>query len=412
MIARRVARALACVLLVGASRIQAQQSYDDLSMAMLEQVSLRSFDVKKLYCGPVYALVFGPDDKTFYSSGVDPRLHVWDFFSAQDKERLVGHTTTVLCMLRMKNGNVLTAGQDGTIRLWDVGKKQSTEFAENERIEQVVSFQTTAAAITGSGVNEGLSRSELKAAKSREMITKGKGGARSNAMSESVSNKKEVFRPAIYAMAVSQDEKYLVSGDSRGIITAWQLNHRTPTRVLFGHMKRVNCLAFRPKTHQFASGGDDHKIVLWNWESGQPERSRLLRKKGGGHAGPVTALAYNPNGTRLASGGEDGKVIVWHFRAKDTFPVLLEGHSGSITQLAFTKNGKYLISASKDNTIRIWEVETLRSVQIYAPRAYPVTSFAVSPSENFILTSGFTDVASIRVWQLRAVIEKYEKESG
>lgn len=391
------------------------QETDDMEF-FYDWESLRAFDIKKKYSGPVLALAFADKDAKFFSSGADSRLHCWEFYKGEEFAKIVppvekepsASLFATTSILYLKNGMVLTAGRDGLIHVWNPTKKEhSGTFAENERVEQVVSFQSTAAAITGSMNNQGLTRAELKDIKSKQMIDKGKGGIGSNAFSESVSNKIRNRRPYINTLALSYDEAYVVSGDSRGLLSVWSSQKRTVVKNIFGHIKGVNAVAFRPKSYDFVSGGADGKLIFWSWRDGDRHKSKSFPKQAG--QGNVTALAYNPNGDVLASGGDAGKIILWEFRQKDTAIFTLEGHKGTITKLEFTKNGRYLVSSSEDNTIRIWDTKLMQIVHIYAAKFYPVNTFALSPSGYFILSAGNTDVASIRLWKLSVAIEEYEK---
>lgn len=397
------------------SSLWAQQQSDDMEF-FYDRESLRAFDIKKKYSGPVLALTFADKDAKFFSSGADPRLHCWEFYSGEEFAKImppIDHDPSASLfattnLLYLKNGTILSTGHDGLIHVWDPVKKEHVgTFAENERIEQVVSFQTTAAAITGSGNNQGLTREEMKEIKSKEMIDNGKGGLSSNAFSKSVSSKIRDRRSYINSIATSYDESYVLTGDSRGLITVWSTKKRALVKNIFGHIQGVNVVAFQPKSYHFVSGGDDGKLIFWNWRDGNRHKSSVFAKQEG--QGKIKALAYNPNGNLLVSGGDAGKIIVWEFREKDTAIFTLEGHKGAITKLEFTKNGRYFVSSSDDNTIRIWDTKQMQVVHIYSAQFYPVNTFALSPSGYFILSAGNTDVASIRLWKLSAVIEEYEK---
>lgn len=394
----------------------AQEVLDDMEF-FYDRESLRAFDIKKKYSGPVLALAFSDKDAKFFSSGSDPRLHCWEFYAGEEVAKIMppeekdpsASVFATTSLIYLKSGMVVSAGRDGLIHLWNPIKKQHIgTFAENERIEQVISFQTTAAAITGGGNNQGLTRAELKNIKSKEMIDKGKGGVGSNAFSESVSNNIRNRRPYINTLATSYDELYIAAGDAKGLISIWSVKKQVLIKNIFGHTKGVNVVAFQPKSYNFVSGGKDGKLIFWNWRDGNKHKSSVFPKQDA--QGMINALAYNPSGKLLASGGDAGKIIIWEFREKDTAIFTLEGHKAAVTKLEFTKDGRYLVSSSEDNTIRIWDTQQMRVVHIYSAWLYPVNTFALSPSGYFILSAGNTDVASIRLWKLKAAIEEYEKQ--
>lgn len=380
------------------------KAQDDDFVSFDDMVSLRSFDVKNLYAGSVYALCFGKDEKIFFSSGIDPRVHIWNFYAAsEEKEKLTGHKRRVRCLLFLNNGQLLSAGEDGLIRQWDLVKKKEVRVigAQYDRLEQAVSFQSTAASIVGSGETQGLSREQMKEKKSGELIEKGE----INAFDKRAGNDREVFRPYIYALEAADDNRYLLSGDDRGDIILWDLKNASVKKRFYGHQKAVNALSFFVNSYRFASASDDGRVIIWEWQTKDPKRSKIFKPFDGAGA---TALVISPNGKYLAAGSTDKMIKLYEFRGKDTPVFSLEGHKGRITKLCFTKNSRYLVSSSDDNTIRIWDLEQMEAIKIYAPQRYPVTNIVLSPTENFILSSGLTDIASIRLWKLNAVIKEHE----
>jgi len=70
--------------------------------------------------------------------------------------------------------------------------------------------------------------------------------------------------------------------------------------------KLVNAVAFSPDGRLLASGGDDHKVRLWNPTTGQPIGHPLT-----GHTGWVLSVAFSPDGHLLASASGDKTIRIW-----------------------------------------------------------------------------------------------------
>lgn len=68
----------------------------------------------------------------------------------------------------------------------------------------------------------------------------------------------------------------LVSGDSDGMLSWWDVEREECVRVLRAHQGMVQCLRVSPDGSRLASCSDDVAITLWNLNSG--EYLRTLRR--------------------------------------------------------------------------------------------------------------------------------------
>ena len=76
------------------------------------------------------------------------------------------------------------------------------------------------------------------------------------------------------ASALSPDASVLVTGDTYGGITLWDVATSEPLKALFEHVDRIRAIAFSPGGRAMASGGADGKVVVWDVASGK--KSRVL----------------------------------------------------------------------------------------------------------------------------------------
>jgi len=123
-----------------------------------------------------------------------------------------------------------------------------------------------------------------------------------------------------------------------------------PIWTLAGHAEVVQAIAWKPGTHELATGSLDKTTRIWNADSGKCVR---VSKD---HADAVLALAYSPDGKWLATGSADRSA-----KLLDTTtwrPVAVFGaHGEAVTALAFHPSGGPLMTTSADKSLCVWPVK-------------------------------------------------------
>ena len=161
--------------------------------------------------------------------------------------------------------------------------------------------------------------------------------------------------------------------------------------VLEGHTSAVNALAMSVDQRTLVSGSDDKTVRIWDLVAGQELRSLI------GHGDRVQAIAISPNGRLVASGDGESLIKLWDLMTGEAIADLA-GHTGAINALAITADGRTLVSASADRTIKLWnlvnqtEIATLRGHNSF------VNTVDISP-DGTVLASGSAD-RTVKLWNL------------
>ena len=162
--------------------------------------------------------------------------------------------------------------------------------------------------------------------------------------------------------------RYTPNGNWRGRIT--------------GHSETVRGLAFKPENHHLASGSEDNTIKIWNTDNNANlQLMRTLR----GHTDSVLSVAWNHDGSVLASSGADGTVRLWNPTNGINYSVL-RGHREEVLSIAWHPNGQMIASGSADNTIRIWDVNTERTLQTLQEHTNSILSIAWHPDGEMLVS--------------------------
>lgn len=110
----------------------------------------------------------------------------------------------------------------------------------------------------------------------------------------------------------------------------------------------VTSLVIAPDGNTLISAGKQVEI----WDLSKRTRIRALSEQ----TEFVDALALSPNGQTIATGDRKGAIRLWNFNTGQLQRSL--SHGNIVYQLAFSANGKILFSGGLDNTVKRWNPET------------------------------------------------------
>lgn len=170
----------------------------------------------------------------------------------------------------------------------------------------------------------------------------------------------------VNAIAISGDNRLLLSAGSDGVLKLWDIETGGLLRTLTGHTGTVSAAAFRADGREAASGGEDGTAKLWDTATGTVPRT--LTGTGNG----VLAVAFSPDGRRVAGGGMDGRVRVWDAATGRILRLLTAG-AGQAQQmsLTFSPDGQTLagaLEADKSRGLTVWDIGSGRK-RFFVPNA-------------------------------------------
>jgi WD40 repeat protein len=123
----------------------------------------------------------------------------------------------------------------------------------------------------------------------------------------------------------------------------------------------INAVAISPDNRWVVTGSDDKTAQLWDLSGKDPAANPVVLR---GHEDRVRAVAISPDNRWVVTGSDDRTARLWDLRAKDPAanPVVLRGHEDAVTDkdavtaVAISPDNRWLVTVSWDNTARLWDL--------------------------------------------------------
>ncbi|CAJ0918669.1 19262_t:CDS:2 [Entrophospora sp. SA101] len=136
---------------------------------------------------------------------------------------------------------------------------------------------------------------------------------------------------------------------------------RAPEKYsLTGHRNPITRITFHPVFSVLASASEDTTIKIWDYETGEFERT--LKS----HTKAVQDITFDPKGNHLVSCSADLTIKVWDLQ-NDYKSICISyryciktytGHLEWVRMVSPSEDGKWIITSSNDQTSRLWEVQS------------------------------------------------------
>ncbi|THH18967.1 hypothetical protein EW146_g2117 [Bondarzewia mesenterica] len=181
----------------------------------------------------------------------------------------------------------------------------------------------------------------------------------------------------------------LPSGFSKRNNPDWLPTAGSPKHTLTGHRDVVNTVAFHPVYSVVASGSDDCTIKVWDWETGELERTLK------GHTKRVTDCEYDSKGKHLVSSSYDLFIKLWNVENDYQNFATLRGHEHSVSSVRFLPGDDRIVSASRDQTVRIWEIASTHCIKVIKPHTDWIRCALPSLDGRYLVTCSMDHTARV-----------------
>lgn len=234
---------------------------------------------------------------------------------------------------------LLTASDDGSIRLWDIRKYLHGRNIKDSNPNSLILYN-----------NDGTKFLLSSGNKLKQEVSQ-------NIKQINFDEIKAIHPGLIKAIAYSPNGKMYASA-SKGLISLWDSRVDTLLCMLRGPLKECNSLCFIDSKRLIAAY-ENGTIRIWNLNENKKwddyNKFWALDKPAyewQAHDLSVNSISISPNGKYIVSASSDKKIKVWNLTAQ--LIKVWEAHSNKICFVRFSPNGKYIVSASLDGTIKTW----------------------------------------------------------
>lgn len=312
----------------------------------------------------VFSVDFSADGKRLVSADADGTAIIWDVSDLAtifELKRLQGHQDQIRSVVFDPDGlKVATASDDHSVKLWTVGAHHG-------------------------GIND-LAFDKING----RLVTAGKDGtARIWSYQEGhlLTLLKTLPHGAGVARAVfSPDGKQLATAGGDGIVKLWDAPSGNLLGRFTGHTKLVNSVAFSHDGTRLATASYDGRAGIWDVRSGQP--IRFLND--GGKAMKNVAfsdVAFSADDRLLATASGDKLVRLWEVDTGKMMQIFA-GHSAAVERVAFSPDGSTLATASSDHTARLWNPLTATAMVTFTEHSERIFGLAYDVTGRRLATAG------------------------
>ncbi|MFI1993998.1 NB-ARC domain-containing protein [Actinoplanes sp. NPDC020271] len=316
-------------------------------------------------------VAISPGPEWIATGGDSGVITLHDWADGTTLTRFTGHVGAVKALaVTFDGGHLLSAGSDGTLRVWDVARRQGRVL------------WTAGGEILGCAASPVSHRVAAVSAVGELIVLDAVGNWR--ILGHHAGEK-------LIGCAFLDDDR-VITVTEEGAVSGHEMRSGRRKTLVAGGKAGVTEFALDPAW--VAVGGIDGEVRV------HPLRGGGAAVTLGGHRGCVSALAAF--GDRIISGGEDGTVRVFDRYGEEV--AVVRAHPSWVTGCAIAPDRRTLVTTGSDGSARVWDLPRLVQETVGGPVDWlnscavaPRSPVAVSADSAVSLVTGGQD-GVVRLW--------------
>jgi len=184
---------------------------------------------------------------------------------------------------------------------------------------------------------------------------------------------------AVHGLAVTPDQKTLISAASDGTLRWWDAANLTDlSHSQWRHPTEVYGFAFSRDGTRAASAGWGGGVKLWDVANGVALWDKPI------HGNSANAVSFSPDGERIISGGNDGKLQLLEARTGNVLATWEEIKDGRAAGIAWSADGRTVFSPSSRPTGKLWDAATGKLIATITGGRSELYNGAFSPDSRWV----------------------------
>jgi WD40 repeat protein len=272
---------------------------------------------------------------------------------------------------------LLTAGQDKTLRLWDVctGQPLSELIPQESWItcdDPASDGRRIALAFTDHAVRVwDFGQWKCETATSPRLVA------------ETLQHDKK-----IHTVRFSADGSRIVTASADGTARVWNATNGQPVTASLVHSGEVVTAQFSPDGRMVVTASEDHTARLWDALNGRPLTEPLA------HRDHVRWAEFSPNGDKVATASTDDTACLWD--ARTGRKLLTLQHARIAFRAVFSPDGQRILTACLDRTAQIWDANTGQALTPPLRHDSPLMEVYFSSNAQCVFTAAWRGTG--RMW--------------
>ncbi|HEY2344094.1 MAG TPA: c-type cytochrome domain-containing protein [Chthoniobacteraceae bacterium] len=291
---------------------------------------------------PIRALAFSKDNLLLATAGDDHLVHTWDADGGAACDVVADGSAAIVSLGFTENGDLLSASREGRVSVRNIRREWKLErVIGTGEADSPIPDRVDALAFSHDG--------HLLATGGGEPSRGGSLDLWNPATGELLRKLPKVHSDAIFGLAFSPDDQFLLSGAADRMARVVEVATGKIVRTLEGHTHHVLAVSWSQDGRTLATAGADNQVKLWDALTGDRKKSIEGCDK------EVTSVAFAGAGGDLITGSGDSKVRLVSPDGKvvRVFPEVTD----YVQAAAVTADGKVIVAGGDGSVLRVWNNE-------------------------------------------------------